>query len=89
MEMEASRFFLGLLFLVVGIALFATAIVIRLQMENEVKGGKTVLRNRFLPYWNSDNFSEKGNTLRKTYNIVYFVLIVYSSALIIFMKTGG
>jgi hypothetical protein len=89
MEMETSRFFLGLLFLVVGIALFSIAIVIRLKMEEEVKGGKAVMRNSFLPYWNSDNFSEKGNTLRKIYNIVYFVLIVYSSALIIFMKTGN
>ena len=87
--METSRFFLGLLFLVVGITLFAIAIVIRLKMEEEVKGGKAVLRNSFLPYWNSDNFSEKGNTLRRIYNVVYFVLIVYSSALIIFMKTGG
>ena len=86
--METSRFFLGLLFLVVGIALFAIAIIIKLQMEKEVKGGKTVLQNSFLPYWNSDKFSEKGNTLRKTYNIVYFVLIVYSLTLMVFMKTG-
>ena len=57
-------------------------------MEKEVKGGKTVLQNSFLPYWNSDKFSEKGNTLRKTYNIVYFVLIVYSLTLMVFMKTG-
>ena len=87
--METSRFILGLLFLVVGIALFVIAIVIKLKMEKEVKGGKTVLQNSFLPYWNSDIFSEKGNTFRKTYNIVYFVLLVYSSALIIFMNTGG
>ena len=86
--METSRFFLGLLFLVVGIALFAITIIIKLQMEKEVKGGKTVLQNSFLPYWNSDKFSEKGNTLRKTYNIVYFVLIVYSLTLMVFMKTG-
>ena len=88
MEIETSRFFLGLLFLVVGIALFVIAIVIKLQMEKEVKGGKTVLQNSFLPYWNSEYFSEKGNTLRKTYNIVYFILIVYSLALMIFMKAG-
>ena len=86
--MEISRFFLGLLFLVVGIALFVTAIVIKLQMEKEVKGAKTVLQNSFLPYWNSDKFSEKGNTLRKTYNIVYYILIVYSLALMIFMRAG-
>lgn len=89
MEMETSRFFLGLLFLVVGIALFVIAIAIKLQMEKEVKGGKTFLQNNFFPYWNSDNFSEKGNKLRKTYNIVYFVLIAYSLALMIFMRAGG
>jgi len=86
--MEASRFLLGLFFLVAGIALFAIAIVLKLRMEKEVKGGRTVLRNSFLPYWNPDNFSERGNRLRKTYNIVYFLLVVYSSALIVFMKTG-
>ena len=89
MEMEASRVFLGLLFLVVGAALFLAAIVIRLQMEKEVKGRRTVLWNSFLPYWNSNDFSEKGNSLRKTYNIIYFALIVYSLALVSFMKTSG
>ena len=89
MEMEASRVILVLLFLVIGIALFAGAIAIRLQMEKEVKGGRRVLWNSYLPYWNSSDFSEKGNRLRKTYNLNYFVLIVYSLALIIFMKASG
>jgi len=66
------------LFLVVGVALFLAAIVIRLQMEKEVKGRRTVLLSSFLPYLNSNDFSEKGNSLRKTYNIIYFALIVYS-----------
>jgi len=87
--METSRYFLGLLFLVVGIALFVIAIVIKLQMEKEVKGGRRVLWNSYLPYWNSNDFSEKGNRLRKIYNIFYFVLIVYSLVLITFVKTGG
>lgn len=89
MEMAASRVFLGLLFLVVGVALFLAAIVIRLQMEKEVKGRRKVLWNSFLPYWNSNDFSEKGNSLRKTYNIIYFALIVYSLALVSFMKANG
>jgi hypothetical protein len=89
MEMAASRVFLGLLFLVVGVALFLAAIVIRLQMEKEVKGRRKVLWNSFLPYWNSNDFSEKGNSLRKTYNIIYFALFVYSLALVSFMKTSG
>jgi hypothetical protein len=88
MEMETSRFILGLLFLVVGIALFVFAIVIKLQMEREVRDGKTFLQNNFFPYWNSDDFSEKGNKLRKTYNIVYFVLIAYSLGLMVFMRAG-
>lgn len=89
MEMETSRFLLGMLFLVVGITLFAIAIVLKLKMEKEVEGGGAVLQNSFLPYWNADKFTDKGNTFRKAYNFVYFVLLVYSSALMIFMKSGG
>ena len=88
MEAEALRVLLGLLFLVIGIALFAGAIVIRLQTEKEVKGARKILWNNLFPYWNSSDFSEKGNTLRKTYNIIYFALIVYSLALVIFMKAN-
>ncbi len=86
--MDASRVFLSLLFLVVGVALFLWAIVTRLQMEKEVKDGRTVLWNSFFPYWNSNDFTEKGNSLRKTYNILYFLLIAYSLALILFMKAS-
>ena len=89
MEIDASRIFYGLLFLVVGIGLFAAAIKTRLQLENEVKGGRRVLLNSHLPYFNSEDFSEKGNQLRKKYNRLYFVLIVYALALIIFMKAGS
>jgi len=84
--MEISRVFIGLLFLAVGVALFLGAISIRLQMEKEVKGGRRVIWNSLFPYWNSKDFTERGNSLRKTYNLIYFVLIVYSIALIIFMK---
>lgn len=86
--MEPSRIFLSLLFLAVGIALFRGAIVIRLQLEKEVKGGRIVFWNNFLPYWNEEDFTEKGNSLRKTYNKLYFALIVYSLALISFVKTS-
>lgn len=79
---------LGFLFLVVGVALFAGAIVIRLQMEKEVKGRRNILQNNFFPYWNSSGLSKRGNKLRKKYNLIYFALIAYSLALIIFMKTG-
>ena len=77
MEAEAPQILLSILFLIIGIALFAGAIVIRLKMEKEVKGGRKVLWNSVFPYWNSSDFSEKGNTLRKAYNIVYFALIIY------------
>ncbi|MFT5504295.1 MAG: hypothetical protein ACI845_000934 [Gammaproteobacteria bacterium] len=87
MDMDSSRIFFILLFLVVGITLFRWAIVTRLQMEQEVKGGRKVLWNNIFPYWNSKDFSEKGNSLRKKYNIIYFLLIVYSLTLISFMKT--
>ncbi len=88
MEVDTSRFLLGLLFLVVGIALFAGAIVIRLRMEKEVIDGRRALYNSHFPCWNSDNFSDRGNTLRKIYNVIYFALIVYAISLIIFMKAS-
>lgn len=89
MEIDTSRIFYGLLFLIIGIVLFVGAIKTRLQLEGEVKGGRRVSLNSYFPYWNSSDFSEKGNKLRKKYNIIYFALIVYSMALITFIKTGG
>ena len=86
--MEISRILLSLLFLAIGIALFLGAIMTRLQLEKEVKGGRKVILNNFLPYWNADDFSEKGNSLRKTYNKIYYALIVYSLALIVFVKSS-
>ncbi len=86
--MELSRILLALLFLAIGIALFLGAIMTRLKLEKEVKGGRKVILNNFLPYWNADDFSEKGNSLRKTYNRIYYALIVYSLALIAFMKSN-
>ena len=86
--MEISRILLTLLFLAIGIALFRGAIKTRLQLEKEVKGGRKVILNNFLPYWNADDFTEKGNSLRKTYNRIYYALIVYSLALIAFVKSS-
>ena len=86
--MELSKILLTLLFLAIGIALFLGAIMTRLQLEKEVKGRRKVVLNNFLPYWNADDFSEKGNSLRKKYNRIYYALIVYSLTLIAFMKSG-
>ena len=80
---------MGLAFLVVGIALFSAAIIINLQMEQEVIGGKHYSRRNFFLYLNADGFSAKGNRLRKLYNLVYLALIAYSLALTIFMRAGG
>ena len=87
--MEISRVVIGFFFLLVGVALFLGAILVRLKMEKEVKGGRTIYWNSFLPYWNESDFNERGNALRKTYNKIYYALIVYSLALIIFMKASG
>ena len=84
--MDVSRIFIGLLFLAVGVALFLGAIVIRLRLEKEVKGGRTVVLNNFLTYWNTDYFTDKGNLLRKKYNIIYYALVVYSLSLFIYMN---
>lgn len=86
--MEISRILLTLLFLAVGIALFLGAIMTRLQLEKEIKGGRKVTLNNILPYWNADDFSEKGNSLRKKYNRIYYALIVYSLTLIVFVKSS-
>ena len=88
METQTPRILLGILFLVIGIVLFAGSIVTRLQMEKEVKEGSKTLSNNFFPYLNSSDFTDKGNALRKKYNIIYFALIVYSLALFMFMKAN-
>jgi hypothetical protein len=88
MEMDISSIFLSLLFLAVGIALFLGAIVVRLRLEKEVKSGRKVVLNNFLPYWNTDDFTEKGNSLRKKYNNFYYALIIYSLSLYIYMNSG-
>ena len=77
---------MGMLFIVLGIALFAGAIATRLQMEKEYKGGSRNLPNKFFLYLDSSDFSEKGNQLRKKYNAIYSVLTVYTIVLFIFMK---
>jgi hypothetical protein len=79
---------LDVLFLVIGIALFAGAIATKLQMEKEFKDGMSRLPNKFFLYLDSSDFSEKGNALRKRYNVIYSVLIVYSIALFIFMRAN-
>jgi len=75
-----------LLFCVIGIALFAGAIATRLQMEKEFKDGAQSLPRNFFLYMDPTDFSEKGNALRKKYNIIYTVLTFYSLALFIYMK---
>jgi len=88
MEVEAYRILLNWLFLVIGIALFALAIATRLQMEKEFKDGAERLPSNFFLYLDSSGFSDKGNALRKKYNIIYSVLTVYSLALFIYMKAN-
>ena len=86
MEAEASRILLNSIFFVIGIALFAGAIATRLQMEKEFKDGVQSLPSNLFLYLDSSGFSEKGNALRKIYNIIYTVLTVYSLVLFIYMK---
>jgi Ca2+/H+ antiporter len=88
MEAEASGTMLAVLLLVIGIALFVGAIATRLQMEKEFKEGTQSLPSKLFLYLDSSDFSEKGNALRKRYNIIYSVLTVYSLALFIFMKAN-
>ena len=87
--MEALRVFIGLGFLAVGLPLFIGAAIVRFRMEKEVKSGRVVFWNNFLPYWNSKDFTEEGNLLRRMYNKLYFVAIIYSLAFLVFMKSDG
>ena len=86
--MEMSRILIGSLFVVVGFVLARWVVVVKLQLEKEVKEGKSITLYNFLPYWNVDDFTEKGNALRKTYNNLYYALIVYTLALYVFMHSS-
>ena len=80
---------LDAVFILIGILLFAGSITTKLQMEKEYKDGATRLPNNFFLYLDSTDFSEKGNVLRKRYNVIYLVLIVYAIALYVFMKANA
>ena len=79
---------MGSLFVVVGIVLARWVVVTRLQMDKEMKEGKTFNMHKLLPYWNSEDFTEQGNRLRKTYNNLYYALLVYTLALYVFMHSS-
>ena len=86
--MEVSKILIGSLFVVVGIVLTGWIMKTKLQLEKEVKEGKSFNMHKMLPYWNGDDFTEEGNSLRKTYNNLYYALLVYSVALYLLMQTG-
>jgi hypothetical protein len=86
--MEISRVLIGSLFVVVGIVLARWVVSTKLQLEKEGKDGKSINMHKLLPYWNADEFTDKGNLLRKTYNNLYYALIVYALALYVFMHAS-
>jgi hypothetical protein len=86
--MTISSILIGSLFAIVGVLLCRWTVITKLQLEKEVKEGRSISLHNFLPYWNADIFSEKGNSLRKTYNNLYYALIVYSLALYLYMQVN-
>ena len=88
-RLEIGRILAGLLFLGIGVALFAAAIYARLQMEQEVRGGHRISWNNVLPYGKAESFSARGNRYRKAYNLLYLLLILYAFALLAFVKSAG
>jgi len=86
--MEVSRILMGSLFVVVGVTLTGWTMITKLKLEKEVKEGRTFKMHKMLPFWNADDFTEQGNSLRKTYNYLYYALIVYSVALYVFMQSS-
>ena len=79
---------MGVLFLVVGIMLSRWIVKVKLELEGEIKGGQSTRLSNILPIGGAERFSEKGNLLRKRYNKLYYMLIVYSMALFVFMRSG-
>ena len=79
---------MGVLFLVVGIMLSRWIVMVKLELEGEIKGGESTRLSNILPIGGAERFSEKGNLLRKRYNNLYYMLIVYSVALFVFMRSG-
>jgi hypothetical protein len=75
MENDALLIIAKLILLFVAIVLFVFGGILRFQLEKEVKKGRTVLWNNFLPYWNKNDFSERGNEIRKQYNKSYYAFI--------------
>ena len=67
----------------IGFGLLVWGGILRWQLEKEVKHGRIVLWNNFLPYWNKNDFTEKGNKLRKSYNKAYFIFLSYIAVLFI------
>ncbi len=86
--MEISRVLMGVLFLVVGIMLTRWIVIVKLELEGEIKGGQSTRLSNILPIRGPERFSEKGNLLRKRYNKLYYMLIVYSLSLFVFMRSG-
>jgi len=74
---EIVKAVLLMLAVAIGFGLVATAVVLRLQLVKEVIEGKIVFWNNFLPYWNANDFTEKGNKIRRKYNNTYFSFILY------------
>jgi len=86
--MEVSRILIGSLFVVVGIVLTRWIMVTKLKLAKEMKEGKSFNMHKLLPYWNADDFTELGNSLRKTYNYLYYALTAFSLALYVFMRSN-
>ena len=86
--MKISSILIGSLFVIVGVLLCRWTVITKLQLEKEVKEGESISLHNFLPYWNADVFTETGNSLRKTYNNLYYALIVYSVALYLYMQVN-
>jgi len=84
--MDILSILIGSLFVIVGVVLCRWTVVTKLQMDKEVKEGRTLPLHKFLPYWNADDFTEKGDSLRRTYNKLYYALVVYSFTLYLYMQ---
>ena len=83
---ELIQTLLGMVLVAISLGLFVASAILRHLMMKEVKKGKVVFWNNFLPYLNAGDFTEKGNKHRKTYNKIFGALIVCFVGIFAFRK---
>ena len=73
----------------IGIGLLVSTTAYWFKMKGEVLKGKSVIWINFGPYFDHKNLTDKGQTYRKKYNQLYFLLIAYLGVIYILKNYYG